>query len=116
MNFQVIKSIDGRDEYVLLPINVYKALHNQIEQKLSKITEKNDYLPFRPEDYVDNPVALARINASITQAQLAKLMNVTQAYISKIENQDKVTAKMLNKVKLALQKATNTRHQTKEKK
>jgi len=35
---------------------------------------------------------------------LAKRMKVSQAYISKIECQDKVTAKMLQKVKTALEK------------
>lgn len=63
-----------------------------------------EYVPFNPVDYVDNPIALARIQAGMTQKQLAKRMNVTQAYISKIEAQDKATAKMLQKVKAALEK------------
>jgi ribosome-binding protein aMBF1 (putative translation factor) len=74
----------------------------QIKERMKKIKSKNDYLPFNPTDYVDNPIALARIKAGITQEELAKRMNVTQAYISKIEAQDKVTAKMLQKVKDAL--------------
>ncbi|MGC1183250.1 helix-turn-helix domain-containing protein [Legionella sp.] len=53
-------------------------------------------------DYIDNPIALARIQAGITQEELAKLMNVTQAYVSKIENQEKVTAKMMQKVTKAI--------------
>lgn len=104
MSLQVIKSIEGKDEYVLLPISIYKALHQQIEERLSKIASQNEYIPFNPEDYVDNPVALARLQAGITQKQLAKLMKVTQAYISKIESQDQVTAKLLTKVKRALAK------------
>lgn len=102
MSLQVIKSIEGRDEYVLLPMQVYKALHEQIEARLSKMIQKNDFVPFYPEEYVDNPVALARIKAGVTQEQLAKLMHVSQAYISKLESQDKVTAKTLIKVKQAL--------------
>lgn len=99
MNLQVIKSIDGRDEYVLLPISVYKVLHQQIDNKLNKLIKtNNDYLPFDPADYVDNPIALARIKARITQEQLAKHMNVSQAYISKIEKQKKVTAKLMARV------------------
>ena len=39
-----------------------------------------DYAPFDPADYVDNPIALARIKAGIAQAELAKRMKVTQAY------------------------------------
>ena len=59
---------------------------------------------FNPADYVDNPIVLARLEAEITQEELAKLMGVTQAYVSKIENQDKVTAKILKKIQLALAK------------
>ena len=65
---------------------------------------QNERVPFNPADYVDNPIALARIKAGITQESLAKKMGVAQAYISKIEAQDQVTAKLLHKVKLALQK------------
>ena len=64
--------------------------------------DNEDYERFDPADYVDNPVALARIQAGITQEDLAKLMGVTQAYVSKIESQNKVTAKLLNKVHVAL--------------
>lgn len=52
----------------------------------------------------DNPVALARIKANVTQRVLAKRLGVTQAYISKVEHQSKVTPKLLAKVKVALKK------------
>ena len=105
MSVQIIKSVDGKDEYVLLPINVYHALHNQINERMKKIEKyANNYAHFDPANYVDNPIALARIKAGITQAKLAKRMKVTQAYISKIEGQDTVTAKLLHKVKMALGK------------
>ncbi|HSW75889.1 MAG TPA: helix-turn-helix transcriptional regulator [Candidatus Saccharimonadales bacterium] len=68
------------------------------------ILKNDDYIPFKVENYVDNPVALARINAGITQEELAKRMKVTQAYISKLEAQDKVTAKVVKKVKDAIEK------------
>lgn len=64
----------------------------------------DDYVVFDPADYVDNPVALARINAGLSQQQLAQRMKVTQAYISKLESQATVTAKTLYKVKQALVK------------
>ena len=99
MNLQVIKSTNGRAEYVLLPIQAYETLKPQIDKVLD-----NDYLPFQVEDYVSNAVALARINANLTQKELANLMNVSQAYISKIEGQDKVSAKTLNKVKSVISK------------
>ncbi|OGT37890.1 MAG: transcriptional regulator [Gammaproteobacteria bacterium RIFCSPHIGHO2_12_FULL_38_14] len=104
MNLQVIKSVDGKDEYVLLPSGIYNALREEINRRMQKNKSKTDYVPFDPADYIDNPIALARIKAGITQEELAKRMNMTQAYISKIEAQDKVTAKMLQKVKSALEK------------
>lgn len=104
MNLQVIKSINGKDEYVLLPIGIYNTLRDQINERIGRTKPADEYVPFDPADYVDNPIALARITAGITQAQLAKMMGVTQAYISKIEAQASVTAKLLQKVKLALEK------------
>jgi len=103
MTLQIIKSIDGKAEYVLLPFNVYNALRDEIEEALKKKYSNEDYVPFELTDYVDNPVALARINAGITQEELAKRMKVTQAYISKIEAQSKITAKVLKKVKAAIE-------------
>lgn len=102
MSLQIIKSVDGKAEYVLLPINVYQALREEINQVLKKKNISDEYVPFKLEDYVDNPVAYARINADLTQEELAKRMKVTQAYISKLENQDKVTPKILKKVKDAI--------------
>jgi len=61
-----------------------------------------DYAPFVLEDYVDNPVALARIRAGITQKELATRLKVTQAYISKVENQAKVTSRLVAKVQAVL--------------
>ena len=105
MSLQIIKSIDGQVEYVLLPINIYNALRNEIKEQLIQLGEDSDYVVFNTSDYVDNPVALARIDAGMTQSELAQLMNVTQAYISKIENQEKVTSKLLKKVKAVLAKS-----------
>ena len=102
MNLQTIKSMDGKVEYVLLPVATYHALRHQITEQLKHPQENEDYGVFDPSDYIDNPVALARIQAGITQEELAKLMNVTQAYVSKIENQEKVTAKMMQKVTKAI--------------
>lgn len=102
MSLQIINSVEGKPEYVLLPINIYNALRHEIKKELKNIEQDDDYVPFDPADYVDNPIALARIKAHLTQKELAKRMKVTQAYISKIERQDKVTAKLLQRVKQAL--------------
>ncbi|MDI9819327.1 MULTISPECIES: helix-turn-helix domain-containing protein [unclassified Legionella] len=102
MNLQTIKSMDGKIEYVLLPVATYQALRHQITEQLKQTKEDQEYEVFDTADYIDNPVALARIQAGITQEELAKLMGVTQAYVSKIENQEKVTAKMMQKVAKAI--------------
>lgn len=98
MNLQIIKSIDGEAEYVLLPIKAYEALKPEIDRLLS-----GDFEIFNLDDYVENPVALARIKAKLTQKELAKRMNVTQAYISKLEAQDAVSAKVMAKVMKAIE-------------
>jgi ribosome-binding protein aMBF1 (putative translation factor) len=109
MNLQKIKALNGKDEYVLLPIAVYEALKDKIDDKLSikrgkAKTAANDYVPFVLEDYVDNPVALARMNAHLTQKELAERMGVTQAYISKVERQDKVTPALLERATEAIRR------------
>ena len=102
MTLQVIKSIDGKAEYVLLPINIYNSLRSEISDALKQKHKHDDYVKFELTDYIQNPVALARINAGITQENLAKRMNVSQAYISKLETQTHVTAKTFKKIKTAL--------------
>ncbi|MEW6314157.1 MAG: helix-turn-helix transcriptional regulator [Pseudomonadota bacterium] len=105
MKLQTIKSSDGKDEYVLLPVAVYRVLKQEIEGELKhgkRQRRASDYVPFRLEDYVDNPIALARMKARFTQEELADRMGVSQAYISKIERQEKVTAKLLERVRQAL--------------
>ncbi len=102
MNLQTIKSMNGKIEYVLLPIATYHALHDEISKQLKNYQQNEDYEAFDPADYVENPVALARIQENMTQEELAKRMNVTQAYISKLERQAKITAKIMQKVTNAL--------------
>ncbi len=104
MTLQTINSINGKPEYVLLPITVYKVLHRLIERELSRLRsdKDDDYVPFDPAEYVDNPIALARIRAHKRQSELAKLLGVSQAYISKVENQEKVSPKLLARVRQVL--------------
>lgn len=71
--------------------------------KVSKI-ELRDFVPFVISDYIDNPIALARIKAGVSQEQLADLLKVTKVYIRKIEQQDVVKVELLNKVKAILSK------------
>jgi len=62
------------------------------------VTDDDEYIPFVVEDYVNNPVSLARIHAAVTQEELACRLGVTQTCISKVEAQGKVTAKLLARV------------------
>ena len=105
MTLQTINSITGKPEYVLLPIAVYRALHQSIDRELKKFDSQDDddYVPFDPADYIDNPVALARLKAHVRQKELAELLGVTQAYISKVENQDAVSPRLLARVREALE-------------
>jgi ribosome-binding protein aMBF1 (putative translation factor) len=103
MSLQIIKSVDGKDEYVLLPVAIYHALREQITSRVSRLKVKHQLVSFEPEDYIENPVALARMKAGLTQEELAQRMQVSQAYISKIETQEHLTAKILQKVKLAIE-------------
>jgi DNA-binding XRE family transcriptional regulator len=102
MNLQTIKSIHGQVEYVLLPIDTFNSLRDEIMDQLSQTKKNNDYEAFNLSDYVDNPVARLRIESGITQKELARLMSVTQAYVSKIERQDKASAKVIKKVTTAI--------------
>jgi DNA-binding XRE family transcriptional regulator len=103
---QIIKSIFGKPEFVLIPVAVYNALRDEIEDELAGLEaaadKSADHVPFVVDDYVDSLLALARIKANVTQKELAKRLGVTQAYISKFEHQTKVTPKLLAKVKAAL--------------
>lgn len=99
---QVIQSLDGKPEYVLVPYGVYRSLKSEIDAALKSTNADDDYRPFSLDEYVDNPVALSRIKARLSQQELAERMGVTQAYISKIERQESVSAKVLDKVSSAL--------------
>jgi ribosome-binding protein aMBF1 (putative translation factor) len=102
MKLQTIQSLDGKDEYVLVPMSVYGVLKETIDDELAALAEGDDYVPFVLGDYVDNPIALARIKAGISQDDLAQRMGVSQGYISKVERQERVTAKLMAKVERAL--------------
>ncbi|MEY3182501.1 MAG: hypothetical protein RLZ35_486 [Pseudomonadota bacterium] len=103
MNLNTIKAVDGQ-EFVLLPLSCYQRLKNQIDSYIEK--EKQEYVPFVLEDYIDNPIALVRIQAGMTQQQLAVLLNVSQAYVSKLESSQRVSSKMMLKVNQVIKENT----------
>ncbi len=93
----------GRDEYILLPIPIYHSLQTEIAEKIKGWQHKEaEYLDFSLEDFVSNPVALARIKAKLTQTELAEKAGVSQAYISKLEASPQISAKILHKIMEAI--------------
>lgn len=52
MNLQIIKFVDGKDEYVLLSINIYHSLRSQIKERITK--NNTGYIEFNPANYVDD--------------------------------------------------------------
>lgn len=109
MAVQVIKNIQGEDEYVLLPIAVYERFQEQLDAELShysdfqsgEITADTEY---GEDTYKHNPITLMRLRAGMKQKDLAEQLNVTQAYVSKLENSDRVSERVLARVRKAIQK------------
>jgi DNA-binding XRE family transcriptional regulator len=101
---QTIKNTSGSPEYVLLPVAVYKNLKENIDQMVVQCASQEDYVDFNPSDFIKNKIALARMKGKITQKSLAKHLNVSQAYISKIENDEyKVTDTLFRKINSAIE-------------
>jgi ribosome-binding protein aMBF1 (putative translation factor) len=113
MNLNTIQALGGQ-RFVLLPIEVYTQLEPQISAFMRQSkpatrsrrvaiktpfkpkTTSADYAPFVLDEYVSNPVALARIKAGLTQSELAKRLGVSQPYIAKLEAQGRVSAQKLS--------------------
>jgi len=114
MTLQKIKGLNGKDEYILLPVAVYRALRDEIEEELAGLEayadHKDDYVPFNPADYVKNPAALARLRAGIKQVELARRLGVSQAYLSKVERAEKVGGKLLSRIHAALANGKSEKH------
>lgn len=120
MRLNILETLGGQS-FVLLPTHIYENLKPQITRALKSYQSNDpivvdlkklaepvgvranaDYVPFKLDDYVRNPVAKARIEAGLTQVQLAKRMKVTQPYIAKLEAQGRVSKEKLAQVRSAL--------------
>lgn len=65
--------------------------------------DENESVPFVLSDYIQNPIRIARIQANLSQQDLAEKLKVTQGYISRIEGRNfKVSDKLMHKVKVVL--------------
>ncbi len=120
MKLNTLETHSGQS-FVLLPVHIYENFKPQITRALKSYqssdpiavdfkklatpiaAKKNaDYVPFKLDEYVRNPVAKARIEAGLTQVQLAKRMKVTQPYIAKLEAQGRVSKEKIEQVRAAL--------------
>lgn len=104
MKLQIIKAVNGKVAYVLLPVATYRALKDEIEAQLTP--GKRGRKPGRKarEAQPNNAAAKARIKAGLTQQQMAQRVGVSQAYISKIERQEKVSAALMQRINKAARK------------
>jgi ribosome-binding protein aMBF1 (putative translation factor) len=58
-----------------------------------------DYISFDPANYIQNPIALARIRAPLSREELAQRLGISVFYLGKIERSTQVREKMLARVK-----------------
>jgi len=64
-----------RPAFVVLPYQDYIQL----------AADDDELIPFDVGDYIANPLKAARIDAGLTQVDLAARLKVSQAYIAKVE-------------------------------
>lgn len=91
----------GKPAFAVIPYEEYLAL----TQKGLELAGNDDeeYVPFVLSDYINNLVRVARIEAGVTQGDLAARLGVTQGYISKIEGRNyKISDRLMKRVKIAL--------------
>ena len=81
--------LEYADEDLIDAAYIQEVLSDPIDGKI---------IEFNFEDYVNNPVHLCRLRVGLSQKELAKKMNVSQAYISKLEKMETVSAKALKSV------------------
>ena len=85
---------------------VYLELKEQIQAKLAVLANgsasEDDYEDFDPVDYVQNPIALARLRAGVKQSDLARALGVSQPYLSKLERAEQVSKTALQRVQAVL--------------
>lgn len=106
MKLQTIKNINGADEYILVPAKVYARLTVSTRRAITRATRRvnaNDqYHVFNPEDYVDQPVILARLRAGVSQVDLAARLGVGLSILKRVEAKNLCAATFLEAVRRAL--------------
>jgi len=65
--------------------------------------DDDELIPFDVADYIANPLKAARIDAGLTQVELAERLEVSQAYIAKIEAPSyKPSDKLMKRLRAAI--------------
>jgi DNA-binding XRE family transcriptional regulator len=95
---------NGKPAFIVLRYQDYQFLTADSE------FDNNEFVPFIMSDYIKNPLRIMRIEAGFTQKQLAKLMKLTQGYISRMEARGThVPESLLNKAKVIISRHSNKR-------
>lgn len=93
----------GKPAFAVIPYAEYVALTTNKRNRPK--TKDDEFVPFVLSDYISNPIRVARVEAGLTQAELAKRLKVTQGYVSKIEGENfKVTPTLLNRATQAIRR------------
>jgi ribosome-binding protein aMBF1 (putative translation factor) len=92
----------GKPAFAVIPYDEYVAL--TLNRSRKPASADDELVPFVLSDYIANPIRAARVEAGLTQQDLAARLKVTQGYISRIEGRNfDVTPKLLARVTAALQ-------------
>lgn len=94
---------EGKPAFAVIPYDEYLALTVNRDKPLT--SKEDEFVPFVVGDYIRNPLRAARVDAGVTQQELANRLEVTQGYISKIEGRNfDVTPALLGRVNKALRR------------
>jgi ribosome-binding protein aMBF1 (putative translation factor) len=90
----------GKPAFAVIPYDEYLAL--TVNKAKKPESSEDELVPFVLGDYIKNPIRVARVDIGLTQQELAKRLDVTQGYISKIEGRNfevsETLMKRVNKV------------------
>lgn len=92
---------EGKPAFAVIPYDDYIALTVNKGNR----PKDDEYVPFVLSDYIKNPIRVARIEAGLTQKDLAKRLKFTQGYISRIEGRNfEVTPDLMARVTKAIRR------------